>query len=61
TNKLLHATSVQLKMLSAVGRVVALAMAQELFSLGDGSTDKTPQRKLHCSISWMTTATHSRN
>ncbi|KPW49490.1 Glutamyl-tRNA reductase [Pseudomonas syringae pv. antirrhini] len=43
TNKLLHAPSVQLKKLSAEGRVDALAMAQELFALGEGSTDKTPQ------------------
>ncbi|WP_235661669.1 hypothetical protein, partial [Pseudomonas savastanoi] len=39
----LHAPSVQLKKLSAEGRVDALAMAQELFALGEGSTDKTPQ------------------
>ena len=43
TNKLLHAPSVQLKKRSAEGRVDALAMAQELFALGEGSTDKTPQ------------------
>ncbi len=43
TNKLLHAPSVQLKKLSAEGRVDALAMAQELFALGEGSTDKPPQ------------------
>ncbi|MDZ5604766.1 glutamyl-tRNA reductase [Pseudomonas sp. RP23018S] len=43
TNKLLHAPSVQLKKLSAEGRVDALAMAQELFALNEGSTDKTPQ------------------
>jgi glutamyl-tRNA reductase len=43
TNKLLHAPSVQLKKLSAEGRLDALAMAQELFALNEGSTDKTPQ------------------
>ena len=43
TNKLLHAPSVQLKKLSAEGRLDALAMAQELFALHEGSTDKTPQ------------------
>jgi glutamyl-tRNA reductase len=43
TNKLLHAPSVQLKKLSAEGRVDALAMAQELFALNEGPTDKTPQ------------------
>jgi glutamyl-tRNA reductase len=43
TNKLLHAPSVQLKKLSAEGRHDALAMAQELFALGEGSTDKPPQ------------------
>jgi glutamyl-tRNA reductase len=43
TNKLLHAPSVQLKKLSAEGRFDALAMAQELFALNEGSTDKTPQ------------------
>ncbi|KFE57661.1 glutamyl-tRNA reductase [Pseudomonas syringae] len=43
TNKLLHAPSVQLKKLSAEGRLDALAMAQELFALGEGSTDKPPQ------------------
>jgi glutamyl-tRNA reductase len=43
TNKLLHAPSVQLKKLSAEGRVDALAMAQELFALNEGSTDKTLQ------------------
>ncbi|MND88760.1 Glutamyl-tRNA reductase [compost metagenome] len=43
TNKLLHAPSVQLKKLSAEGRLDALAMAQELFALGEGPTDKTPQ------------------
>ena len=42
TNKLLHAPSVQLKKLSAEGRLDALAMAQELFALGEGSSDKTP-------------------
>jgi len=43
TNKLMHAPSVQLKKLSAEGRLDALAMAQELFALGEGSTDKPPQ------------------
>jgi glutamyl-tRNA reductase len=40
TNKLLHAPSVQLKKLSAEGRLDALAMAQELFALGEGATDR---------------------
>ncbi|MCQ4318466.1 glutamyl-tRNA reductase [Stutzerimonas zhaodongensis] len=40
TNKLLHAPSVQLKKLSAEGRVEALSIVQELFALQD-STDKT--------------------
>nr|BFE94221.1 hypothetical protein GCM10020185_47570 [Pseudomonas brassicacearum subsp. brassicacearum] len=39
TNKLLHAPSVQLKKLTAEGRLDALAMAQELFALGEGSPD----------------------
>jgi len=43
TNKLLHAPSVQLKKLSAEGRLDALAMAQELFALDEGVTDKPPQ------------------
>jgi glutamyl-tRNA reductase len=43
TNKLLHAPSVQLKKLSAEGRLDALAMAQELFALNEGSTDNPPQ------------------
>ena len=43
TNKLLHAPSVQLKKLSAEGRLDALAMAQELFALNEGSTDKPLQ------------------
>ena len=43
TNKLLHAPSVQLKKLSAEGRLDALAMAQELFALTEGPTDKPPQ------------------
>ena len=43
TNKLLHAPSVQLKKLSAEGRLDALAMAQELFALNEGSTDKSLQ------------------
>jgi glutamyl-tRNA reductase len=37
TNKLLHAPSVQLKKLSADGRVEALAVAQELFALDEGA------------------------
>ncbi|QLC73860.1 glutamyl-tRNA reductase [Pseudomonas sp. LPB0260] len=36
TNKLLHAPSVQLKKLSADGRIDALAVAQELFALDEG-------------------------
>lgn len=40
TNKLLHAPSVQLKKLSAEGRLDALAMAQELFALDEGATDR---------------------
>ncbi|MGV8844346.1 MAG: glutamyl-tRNA reductase [Pseudomonas sp.] len=43
TNKLLHVPSVQLKKLSAAGRSDALALAQELFALDQGSTDKSPQ------------------
>ncbi|WP_263262726.1 glutamyl-tRNA reductase [Pseudomonas sp. RIT-PI-S] len=43
TNKLLHAPSVQLKKLSAEGRLDALAMAQELFALDEGATDRPPQ------------------
>lgn len=43
TNKLLHAPSVQLKKLSAEGRLDALVMAQELFALNEGATDKPPQ------------------
>jgi glutamyl-tRNA reductase len=39
TNKLLHAPSVQLKKLSAEGRVEALSIVQDLFALQD-STDK---------------------
>ncbi|WP_350447023.1 glutamyl-tRNA reductase [Pseudomonas solani] len=42
TNKLLHAPSVQLKKLSADGRFDALAVAQELFALDEG-TDKQAQ------------------
>ncbi|MDT4840592.1 Glutamyl-tRNA reductase [compost metagenome] len=42
TNKLLHAPSVQLKKLSADGRFDALAVAQELFALDEGS-DKRSQ------------------
>ena len=42
TNKLLHAPSVQLKKLSADGRFDALAVAQELFALDEGS-DKSSQ------------------
>jgi glutamyl-tRNA reductase len=40
TNKLLHAPSVQLKKLSAEGRVDALALAQELFALDEGVDKK---------------------
>lgn len=36
TNKLLHAPSVQMKKLSADGRIDALAVAQELFALDEG-------------------------
>lgn len=36
TNKLLHAPSVQLKKISADGRLDALAVAQELFALDEG-------------------------
>ncbi|MES2821052.1 MAG: glutamyl-tRNA reductase [Pseudomonadota bacterium] len=43
TNKLLHAPSVQLKKLSADGRLDALALAQELFALDEGMTDKSTQ------------------
>jgi glutamyl-tRNA reductase len=43
TNKMMHAPSVQLKKLSAEGRVDALAMAQELFALNEGFTDKSPR------------------
>ncbi|PVZ15940.1 MULTISPECIES: glutamyl-tRNA reductase [unclassified Pseudomonas] len=43
TNKLLHAPSVQLKKFSAEGRVEALATAQELFALNEGSPDNPPQ------------------
>ncbi|AOE87388.1 glutamyl-tRNA reductase [Pseudomonas sp. TCU-HL1] len=42
TNKLMHAPSVQLKKLSADGRFDALAVAQELFALDEGS-DKRSQ------------------
>jgi glutamyl-tRNA reductase len=45
TNKLLHAPSVQLKKLSAEGRLDALAMAQELFALGEGSSDSFSDKK----------------
>jgi glutamyl-tRNA reductase len=45
TNKLLHAPSVQLKKLSAEGRLDALAMAQELFALGEGSSDSSADKK----------------
>ncbi|MDF3933284.1 glutamyl-tRNA reductase [Pseudomonas citronellolis] len=37
TNKLLHAPSVQMKKLSAEGRIDALALAQELFALDEGT------------------------
>ncbi|MBW5412344.1 glutamyl-tRNA reductase [Pseudomonas sp. MAG002Y] len=40
TNKLLHAPSVQLKKLSAEGRIDALALAQELFALDEGVDKK---------------------
>ncbi len=40
TNKLLHAPSVQLKKLSAEGRVEALSIVQEIFAL-PGHTDKS--------------------
>ncbi|MEL0168976.1 MAG: glutamyl-tRNA reductase [Pseudomonadaceae bacterium] len=46
TNKLLHEPSVQLKQMTAQGRVEALALAQELFALGDsapGSSNTTVQ------------------
>lgn len=38
TNKLLHAPSVQLKKISAAGRLEALAVAQELFALDEGES-----------------------
>jgi len=44
TNKLLHAPSVQLKKLTAEGRLDALAMAQELFALGEGSSDSSDKK-----------------
>ena len=37
TNKLLHAPSVQMKKMSAEGRIDALALAQELFALDEGA------------------------
>lgn len=37
TNKLLHEPSVQLKQMTAQGRIEALALAQELFALGDSA------------------------
>jgi glutamyl-tRNA reductase len=40
TNKLLHAPSVQMKKLSAEGRVDVLTLAQELFALDDSAPDK---------------------
>ncbi|ASL25616.1 glutamyl-tRNA reductase [Azotobacter chroococcum] len=40
TNKLLHAPSVQLKKLSADGRLDALAVAQELFALDEGESKR---------------------
>lgn len=46
TNKLLHEPSVQLKQMTAQGRVEALALAQELFALGDsapGNSNTTVQ------------------
>ena len=42
TNKLLHAPSVQLKKMSAAGRLDALAMAQELFALNEGADKNSP-------------------
>ncbi len=45
TNKLLHAPSVQLKKLTAEGCLDALAMAQELFALGEGSPDSFSDKK----------------
>ncbi|WP_442909288.1 glutamyl-tRNA reductase [Halopseudomonas sp.] len=60
TNKLLHDPSVQLKQMSAQGRVEALALAQELFALGttasnapqptslpDAAMDKSPTGTVH--------------
>src|SRR5690606_31408726 len=41
TNKLLHAPSVQLKKLSADGRVDALSLTQELFALEPGEPDES--------------------
>ncbi|CAE6893931.1 MULTISPECIES: glutamyl-tRNA reductase [Pseudomonas] len=38
TNKLLHAPSVQMKKLSADGRIDALTVAQELFALNEGAS-----------------------
>ncbi|MCQ4273417.1 glutamyl-tRNA reductase [Pseudomonas kuykendallii] len=43
TNKLLHAPSVQLKKLSAEGRIDALTVAQELFALDEGAPNKSSQ------------------
>jgi glutamyl-tRNA reductase len=43
TNKLLHAPSVQLKKLSAEGRIDALTVAQELFALDESAPHKGPQ------------------
>lgn len=43
TNKLLHDPSVQLKQMSAQGRVEALALAQELFALGSPAADVSEQ------------------
>ncbi len=42
TNKLLHAPSVKLKKISADGRFEALAVAQELFALDEGSASDKP-------------------
>ncbi|WP_263145103.1 glutamyl-tRNA reductase [Pseudomonas sp. RIT-PI-AD] len=42
TNKLLHAPSVKLKKISAAGRFEALAVAQELFALDEGSPPDKP-------------------
>ncbi len=43
TNKLLHAPTRAAEKALGRGRLDALAMAQELFALNEGSTDKSPQ------------------